>query len=311
MGVEAYAAYALRAWLARDQVISVWTRGFAKWSAICSFALGMAGQVAYHLLAQAGIARAPWAITTVVSGLPVLVLGMGTALAHMLRADAADTPDSRTGQPATLRSMSWSLRTGRGQVGGSRRQTGTGPHGGTRMLRSEDQRMTVGQRTGVLARAAADGPGPHSRPSPRGSGEACITAGVAQRRNHRLQPGLERASQHNQRRVSRGCRQQAKHPASGGLPGQPGQHLAQPRRYAGNRGGVSAARSSGRCRTPTLRAVPVVRGGTGQLLQRRGLQLTDALAANAKLGCEAVVGAPGGREGTRGEDQPLPFLKLI
>jgi hypothetical protein len=43
---------------------------------------------------------------------------MGTALAHMLRADAdsdadadADgtcTPDSRTGTPAVLRSLSWS-----------------------------------------------------------------------------------------------------------------------------------------------------------------------------------------------------------
>ena len=110
VGVEAYAAYALRAWLARDQAISDRTRRFAKWSAICSFALGMAGQVAYHLMAQAGMARAPWAITTVVSCLPVLVLAMGTALAHMLRADAeaTDTPDSRTGQPAVLRSLSWS-----------------------------------------------------------------------------------------------------------------------------------------------------------------------------------------------------------
>jgi len=44
--VEAYAAYALRAWLARDQMISARTRWFAKWPAICSSALGMAGQVA-------------------------------------------------------------------------------------------------------------------------------------------------------------------------------------------------------------------------------------------------------------------------
>jgi hypothetical protein len=36
VGVEAYAAYALRAWLARDQAISSRTRRFAKWSAICS-----------------------------------------------------------------------------------------------------------------------------------------------------------------------------------------------------------------------------------------------------------------------------------
>ena len=103
IGVEAYAAYALRAWLARDPAISARTRRFAKWSAICSFALGMAGQVAYHLMAQAGMTRAPWAITTIVSCLPVLVLGMGTALAHMLRADAeaTDAPDSGTGPPAT------------------------------------------------------------------------------------------------------------------------------------------------------------------------------------------------------------------
>jgi hypothetical protein len=89
-------------------VISGRTRRFAKWSAIFSFGLGMAGQVAYHLMAQAGTARAPWTITTVVSCLPVLVLAMGAALAHMLRADGevADTPDSRTGSPTTLRSVS-------------------------------------------------------------------------------------------------------------------------------------------------------------------------------------------------------------
>jgi hypothetical protein len=103
VGVEAYAAYALRAWLAREHAISGRTRRFAKWSAICSFALGMAGQVAYHLLVQAGTARAPWPVTTIVSCLPVLVLAMGTALAHMLRADAgaaADAPDHGTGGPA-------------------------------------------------------------------------------------------------------------------------------------------------------------------------------------------------------------------
>ena len=62
----------------------------------------MAGQVAYHLMAQAGMARAPWPITTIVSCLPVLVLGMGTALAHMLRADteATDTLNNRAGPPS-------------------------------------------------------------------------------------------------------------------------------------------------------------------------------------------------------------------
>jgi hypothetical protein len=46
VGVEAYAAYALRAWLSGEHSVSGRTRRFARWSAICSFALGMAGQVA-------------------------------------------------------------------------------------------------------------------------------------------------------------------------------------------------------------------------------------------------------------------------
>ena len=121
VGVEAYAAYALRAWLAGEPSISGRTRRFAKWSAICSFALGMAGQVAYHLLAQAGTARAPWPVTTIVSCLPVLVLAMGTTLAHMLRADTetTDTPGSPTGAPATRRSLSWSAED---QAGPGRRR---------------------------------------------------------------------------------------------------------------------------------------------------------------------------------------------
>jgi hypothetical protein len=168
IGVEAYAAYALRAWLARDQMISDRTRRFAKWSAICSFVLGMAGQVAYHLMAQAGMARAPWAITTAVSCLPVLFLSMGTALAHMLRADAeaADMPNSRTGPPTTLRSLSESDedRAGPGHrlhgAGQDRsdRQEKDGPapgpqhHGGIRRQdlrsaqRQTDQARVVGRR---------------------------------------------------------------------------------------------------------------------------------------------------------------------
>ena len=109
VGVEAYPAYALRAWLTREDWISAGTRRFAKWSAISSFALGMAGQVAYHLLAQAHAVRAPWPVTTLVSCLPVLVLAMGTALAHMLRADAAESrPGSGTTGPAAPRSVAWS-----------------------------------------------------------------------------------------------------------------------------------------------------------------------------------------------------------
>jgi hypothetical protein len=99
VGVECYAAYALRAWLANDHAISDRTRRFARWSAVFSFALGMAGQVAFHLMDQDRISRAPWGITTLVSCLPVLVLGMGTALAHMLREDAAAADRAQTDAP--------------------------------------------------------------------------------------------------------------------------------------------------------------------------------------------------------------------
>jgi hypothetical protein len=99
VGVEAYAALALRAWLASQNSVSPRTRRFAKWSAICSFLLGMAGQVAYHLMEQAGMTRAPWAVTTLVSCLPVLVLAMGTALAHMLHEDAAAAGHARDCAP--------------------------------------------------------------------------------------------------------------------------------------------------------------------------------------------------------------------
>ena len=89
IGVEAYAAFALRAWLTRNSAVSDRTRRFARWSAIAALVLGMAGQVAYHLLTQAGVTKAPWQVTTVVSCLPVAVLGMGSALAHLLRNDAS------------------------------------------------------------------------------------------------------------------------------------------------------------------------------------------------------------------------------
>jgi hypothetical protein len=145
VGVEAYAAYALRAWLTREHAVSGRTRRFAKRSAICSFALGMAGQVAYHLLAQAGTARAPWPVTTIVSCLPVLVLAMGTALAHMLRADAgaaADEPDHGTGGPAVSRSAARSAEdqadAAQDQAAPQAPLAGSGPSAGTRTAPRQD-----------------------------------------------------------------------------------------------------------------------------------------------------------------------------
>jgi hypothetical protein len=92
IGVEAYAAYALHAWLSAGVSLTGRTHQFAKWSAIGSLLVGMAGQVAYHLLTQAGATRAPWEVTTAVACLPVLILGMAAALTHLIHADASTSP---------------------------------------------------------------------------------------------------------------------------------------------------------------------------------------------------------------------------
>ena len=149
VGVECYAAYALRAWLAGGHAISDRTRRFARWSAICSFALGMAGQVAFHLMNQDHVTRAPWGITTLVSCLPVLVLGMGTALAHMLRGDATaeDPPDSRSPGPAS----GWSPGTSAGDQ--QDREPGPGPRPGPVV----PPRPAVRSRTGARQLPAEPG----------------------------------------------------------------------------------------------------------------------------------------------------------
>jgi hypothetical protein len=280
VGVEAYAAYALRAWLARDQGISGRTRRFAKWSAIFSFA---PGRSLYHLMAQAGVAWAPWPVTTVVSCLPVLVLGMGTALAHMLRAaaEALDAPPGMAGRPAVLRSVSWSLAdqagpdrkrpeadrdrpAGQGQDGpGSgprygRRSAGPGP----RPARSQvDQARTVARRLAAAGR-------PVSRRALRdggvtGSNQALNALAHAQHRAGRA--GRQRV---DRRQAGWPASQDSIGPSHGGAPGIAAAP-APPGRAAG-------------AAPPAQRPVPVVRGRPGQPLQRRGLQLADTLTADAE-----------------------------
>jgi hypothetical protein len=88
VGVEAYGAYALRAWLTSG--VSETARRFARCSAIGSLVLGMLGQVVYHLLSAAHATRAPWPVVVLVSCLPVITLGFGAALTHLLHDTAAD-----------------------------------------------------------------------------------------------------------------------------------------------------------------------------------------------------------------------------
>jgi hypothetical protein len=87
IGMEVYAAYALYVWLSGR--VPPKARKFAMFSALTALVLGSGGQVAYHLLATPET-DAPWPITTVVACLPVAVLGMGAALAHLLHAADGD-----------------------------------------------------------------------------------------------------------------------------------------------------------------------------------------------------------------------------
>ena len=83
VGVEAYGAYALRAWLTPG--VPERAQSFARKSAIGALALGMCGQVIYHLLAAVHAVRAPWPVVVLVSCIPVITLGFGAALTHLLR----------------------------------------------------------------------------------------------------------------------------------------------------------------------------------------------------------------------------------
>ncbi len=83
VGVEAYASFALGAWLRPGTPERA--KSFARRSAIGALCLGMLGQVAYHVLAAAHAHRAPWPVVIMVACLPVVTLGFGVALAHLLR----------------------------------------------------------------------------------------------------------------------------------------------------------------------------------------------------------------------------------
>jgi hypothetical protein len=86
VGVEAYGGYALGAWLTPGTPDLA--RIFARGSAIGALVLGAAGQVIYHLLAAAHAVRAPWPVVVLVACLPVVTLGFGAALTHLLRTDS-------------------------------------------------------------------------------------------------------------------------------------------------------------------------------------------------------------------------------
>ncbi|MGI8815337.1 MAG: hypothetical protein ACR2G2_08685 [Pseudonocardia sp.] len=95
IGVEAYSAYALGTWLSA-RAMPVRARRFAAWSSLTALGLGLLGQVIYHLLSTAGYQQAPAWVVVFVACLPVLVLGAGAALHHLLGTEV----DSAANEPA-------------------------------------------------------------------------------------------------------------------------------------------------------------------------------------------------------------------
>ena len=85
LSVEAYAAYALRVWVStKSNDPNDRTTKFARRSAIASMIIGAVAQVAYHLMSAAGYTHAPWFVVILVATVPVLVLGLASALAKLV-----------------------------------------------------------------------------------------------------------------------------------------------------------------------------------------------------------------------------------
>jgi hypothetical protein len=102
ISVEAYAAYALRVWLSTD-TRSARTVRFARFSTMASLVIGAGAQVAYHLMAAAGYTRAPWPVVTLVAIVPVVVLGLASALAKLVTSDSTSDRVATTNSPGMER----------------------------------------------------------------------------------------------------------------------------------------------------------------------------------------------------------------
>jgi hypothetical protein len=105
IGVEAYAVYALA--IATDtRPLTTTGRRYAWASAAAALLLGMAGQIAYHLMDTYAPGTAPWWIIAMVSCLPVLVLGAASLLWHLTAKVVDPTPDDVTGWQTSERALS-------------------------------------------------------------------------------------------------------------------------------------------------------------------------------------------------------------
>lgn len=94
LGMEVYSTWAIWVWLSGRAPERA--RRFAARSAVAGLVLGAGGQVAYHVMSSWGWSSAPWPVITAVACIPVAVLGLGAALAHLIRSGELEEaePDS-------------------------------------------------------------------------------------------------------------------------------------------------------------------------------------------------------------------------
>jgi hypothetical protein len=83
LSMEAYGSTALRYWL--DPTLDAAARTFARRSAIGSLVAGVLAQVSYHLMTAHHFTAAPSWIVTFVACVPVVAIGLGTALHFTVR----------------------------------------------------------------------------------------------------------------------------------------------------------------------------------------------------------------------------------
>ena len=162
-------------------------------------------------------------------------------------------------QPAVLRSLSWSPEDQDGP--GRRRPEADRDRSVRRDQNGPDARTTTrpwDHGTWPAARRATGGSGPRGRPEAGRGGEASITAGVAQRRSHGLQRGLERPGAHAQRRAGRACRQRVSRPGV--------RRVGRPARTASGPSTAVRRGSRRRGRLQVVRPIPRASGagGTGR-----------------------------------------------
>lgn len=100
IGVEAYAMYAL-AVATEPRPLPARSRRYAWMSAAAALAVGMAGQITYHLLAAAGVRDAPWWVVTAVSCMPVAVLGAASLLWHLAATSGDATTSTSSDEPGS------------------------------------------------------------------------------------------------------------------------------------------------------------------------------------------------------------------